>query len=151
MKNGYTGLKSGFVGIVLAGVIFSTLQVFAQENVLEGIARDLVLDEKYIIFPVPDETIEDMNEVQLLELEVDGEKVREFKIRLANGEPANWFFMETKEFRGKRATLRAERLIPEQLDSFFAIRVDSTFPGEDEVYTEKLRPQLHLRSKLSGM
>ena len=147
MKNGYTGLKSGFVGIVLAGVIFSTLQVFAQENVLEGIARDLVLDEKYIIFPVPDETIEDMNEVQLLELEVDGEKVREFKIRLANGEPANWFFMETKEFRGKRATLRAERLIPEQLDSFFAIRVDSTFPGEDEVYTEKLRPQLHFSSR----
>jgi sucrose-6-phosphate hydrolase SacC (GH32 family) len=147
MKNRYTGLKLGLVGIVLAGAIFSTLQVFAQENVLEGIARELVLNEKYIIFPVADETNQEESEVQVLTLEVDGEKVREFKIRLAHGEPAYWFFMETKEFRGKRATLRALRLADDQLDSFFAIRVDSTFPGEDELYTEKLRPQLHFSSK----
>jgi hypothetical protein len=28
---------------------------YAQENILEGVARDLVLDEKYIIFPVADD------------------------------------------------------------------------------------------------
>ena len=39
------------------------------------------------------------------------------------------------------------RLADEQLDSFFAIRVDKTYPGEDEVYTEKLRPQLHFSSR----
>ena len=131
MKNRYTGLKSGFVGIVFVGAILSTLQVFAQENIFEGVARELVLDEKYIIFPVADETLKDLGELHVLELEVDGEKVRELKIRLAPSEPANWFFMETKEFRGKRATLRALRLTADQLDSFFAIRVDSTFPGED--------------------
>ena len=147
MKNRYTGLKLGLVGIVWAGAIFSTLQVFAQENALEGVARELVLDEKYIIFPVASEINEDESEVQVLELEVDGEKVRELKIRLAHGEPAYWFFMETKEFHGKRATLRALRLADDQLDSFFAIRVDKTYPGEDEVYTEKLRPQLHFSSK----
>jgi sucrose-6-phosphate hydrolase SacC (GH32 family) len=141
------GLKFGFVGIVLIGAVLSTLQVFAQENPLEGVARELVLDEKYIIFPVASEINEEESEVQVLELEVDGEKVREFKIRLAHGEPAYWFFMETKEFSGKRATLRALRLADDQLDSFFAIRVASTFPGEDEVYTEKLRPQLHFSSR----
>ena len=76
----------------------------------------------------------------VLELEVDGEKVREFKIRLAHGDPAYCFFMETKEFRGKRATLSTLRITDKELDSFFAIRVDSTFPGEDEVYTEKCVP-----------
>ena len=87
MKNRYTGLKLGFVGIVLAGAIFSTLQVFAQENPLEGVARELVLDEKYIIFPVADETNEDDSEVQVLELEVDGEKVTQYYPPLRGGIP----------------------------------------------------------------
>jgi len=147
MNNEYIGFKLVLFTVAIVGAIFLTGQVFAEENVLEGIARELVLDEKYIIFPVPDETHEDIGELQFLELEIDGEKVREFRIRLAPGEPANWFFMETREFHGKRATLRAQRLNADQLGSFFAIRVDSTFPGEDEVYTEKLRPQLHFSSK----
>jgi sucrose-6-phosphate hydrolase SacC (GH32 family) len=147
MNSGYCGLKLGLIAVALAGAVFSTGQVFAQENPLEGVARELVLDEKYIIFPVASEIDEDASEVQVLELEVDGEKVREFKIRLAHGEPAYWFFTETQEFSGKRATLRALRLADDQLDSFFAIRVDSTFPGEDELYTEKFRPQLHFSSR----
>jgi hypothetical protein len=147
MKKKYKVSSLRFVAFILTGIVLATMQVFAEEDFLEGVARDLVLDEKYIIFPVADETHENSSEVQLLTLEVDGEKVREFFIRLATGEPANWFFMGTDEFRGKRAILRAERLKPEQLDSFFAIRVDSTFPGEDEVYTEKLRPQLHFSSR----
>ena len=147
MKNRYTGLKLGWVRIALTGAMFSTLQVFAQEEVYWDVSRKLVLDEKYIIFPVADETNEDESEVQILTLEVDGEKVREFKIRLAPGEPAYWFFTETDEFRGKSATLRALRITDKELDSFFAIRVDSTFPGEDEVYTETLRPQLHFSSR----
>ena len=140
-------MRLGIVAVVLAAMSFSTAQVFAQENVFEGVARELVLDEKYIIFPVADETLKDLGELHVLELEVDGEKVRELKIRLAPSEPANWFFMDTKEFRGKRATLRALRLTADELESFFAIRVDSTFPGEDKVYTEKLRPQLHFSSR----
>ena len=100
-------MRLGIVAVVLAAMSFSTAQVFAQENVFEGVARELVLDEKYIIFPVADETLKDLGELHVLELEVDGEKVRELKIRLAPSEPANWFFMETREFHGKRATLRA--------------------------------------------
>ncbi|MHC5138438.1 MAG: glycoside hydrolase family 32 protein, partial [Planctomycetota bacterium] len=146
-NNQYIGFKLGLFAFVLAGAILLTGQAFAEENVFEGVSRELVLDEKYIIFPVADETHEDESEVQLLTLEVDGEKVREFFIRLAPGEPAYWFFTETQEFRGKTATLRASRITDKELDSFFAIRVDKTYPGADEVYTEKLRPQLHFSSK----
>jgi hypothetical protein len=145
-NNQYIGFKLGLFAFVLAGAILLTGQAFAEENVFEGVSRELVLDEKYIIFPVADETHEDESEVQLLTLEVDGEKVREFFIRLAPGEPAYWFFTETQEFRGKTATLRASRITDKELDSFFAIRVDKTYPGADEVYTEKLRPQLHFSS-----
>ena len=106
MQKKYNVLRLGLVTAILAAMFFSTAEVFAQEDFLEGVARELVLDEKYIIFPVASEINEEESEVQVLTLEVDGEKVREFKIRLAHGEPAYWFFMETKEFRGKRATLR---------------------------------------------
>ncbi|MHC4950720.1 MAG: hypothetical protein ACYTEU_07010, partial [Planctomycetota bacterium] len=94
MDNQYIGFKFGLFAFVLAGALLLTGQVFAEENVYEGVSRELVLDEKYIIFPVADETHEDESEVQLLTLEVDGEKVREFFIRLAPGEPAYWFFTE---------------------------------------------------------
>jgi sucrose-6-phosphate hydrolase SacC (GH32 family) len=151
MKNKYTEFNLGFVAFILTGSVLAAMQAFAQEDFLEGVARELVLDEKYIIFPIPDETHEDDSELHYFELEVEGEKVREFRMRLAPGEPANWFFMDTREFFGKRATIRAHRLKREQLDSFFAIRVDSTFPGEEDVYTEKLRPQLHFSSRRGWM
>ena len=142
MNKKYTVLRLGIVAFVLAAMSFSTAQVFAQENVHLGLARELVLDEKYIIFPVENEA-PDKN----LWLEVDGKKVREFAINLARDKVDFWVFLETKEFAGKKAALKTDMLTQEQLDSFFAIRVDSTYPGEDEVYKEKLRPQLHFSSK----
>ena len=66
-------------------------------------------------------------------LEVDGEKVREMEVRLAPGEADWWAFMETEEFSGKKVTLRARELSDEQLTGFFAIRLDKTYPGEEEV------------------
>ncbi|MHC4236969.1 MAG: GH32 C-terminal domain-containing protein [Planctomycetota bacterium] len=142
MDKKYTVLRLGIVAVVLAAMSFSTAQVFAQEDVHMGLARELVLDEKYIIFPVENEAPD-----KILWLEVDGKKVRELVINLARDKVDFWVFMETKEFADKRATLKTDRLTEEQLDSFFAIRVDSTYPGEDEVYKEKLRPQLHFSSK----
>ena len=147
MQLRYVGSALGIGVCFLVVAIFLTMPVFAQDDVHEGIARDLILDEKYLIFPIAREFEEGGPGLQVLSLEVDGEKVREMKIRLATDEPAWWAFMETKEFDGKKGTLRAERLTDDQLSGFFAIRVDSTYPGEDEVYTEKLRPQLHFSSK----
>ena len=54
MEKKHNVLRVGFVAAVLAAMLFFTAPVFAQEDVLEGVARELVLDEKYIIFPVPD-------------------------------------------------------------------------------------------------
>jgi len=142
MNKKYTVLRLGIVAVVLAAMSFSTAQVFAQEDVHVGLARELVLDEKYIIFPVENEAPD-----KILSLEVDGKKVRELVITLARDKVDFWAFMETKEFADKRATLKADRLTEEQLDSFFAIRVDGTYPGEEEVYKEELRPQLHFSSK----
>ncbi|QEG37372.1 GH32 C-terminal domain-containing protein [Bythopirellula goksoeyrii] len=142
MKKKHEVMRAGFVAAGLAAMLSLTAPVFAQEDVHEGIEREVVLDEKYILLPVENEAPD-----KILSLVVDGKKVRELVINLARDKTDWWAFIETKEFAGKRATLRAERLTAEQLDSFFAIRVDSTYPGEDEVYQEKLRPQLHFSSK----
>ena len=113
-----------------------------QAQNLLGIARDFVLDDKYLIFPVDDDSPS-----QVLDIMVDGEQVLQLGVELATGDADYWVFLDTAKYAGKKATLRAERLPSMQLDSFFAIRVDSTYPGKAELYMEKLRPQLHFSSK----
>ena len=113
-----------------------------QAQNLRGIARDFVFDDKYLIFPV-----EYDSPSQVLDIMVDGEQVYQLGVELATGDPDYWVFLDTTEYAGKIATLRAEHLPSMQLSGFFAIRVDSTYPGEAELYTEKLRPQLHFSSK----
>ena len=109
---------------------------------LRGVARDFVFDGKYLIFPVDSDSPS-----QVLDILVDGEQVYQLGVELATGEPEYWVFLDTAEYAGQNATLRAQWLPSMQLSGFFAIGVDSTYPGEAEVYTEKLRPQLHFSSK----
>ena len=107
-----------------------------------GVARDFEIDDKLLIFPVDFDAPS-----QVLDLMVDGEQVHQLGVGLASGEADYWVFLDVGEFAGRTATLRADRLTTMQTDGFFDIRVNSTYPGEDELYTEKLRPQLHFSSR----
>ena len=109
---------------------------------LEGISREFLIDQKYLIFPIDNNAPS-----QRMTLAVRGEKVREFELELASDEPDFWVFLDTHEFQGSKVTLRAEKLQEEQLEGFLDIRQDSTYPGEVELYKEKLRPQLHFTSR----
>ncbi|MHC5061608.1 MAG: GH32 C-terminal domain-containing protein [Planctomycetota bacterium] len=105
-------------------------------------SRKFHIDSKYINFPVDNKARQ-----RLISVIIDGKKVREFTISLAAGEPDYWVFLEVGEFEGKDATVRIDRYDPEQGKGFDSIFQADTFPGEDEVYTEKLRPQFHFTSK----
>jgi hypothetical protein len=83
----------------------------------------------------------------LISLEVEGEKVREFVINLAPGEPDYWVYLELKEFAGKKGALIGKDIPKKQMKGFKAIFQADTFPGEDNLYKEKLRPQFHFSSK----
>ena len=83
----------------------------------------------------------------LISLQVDDEKVREFTVSLASGEPDYWVYLEVQDFIGKTGFLWAWTLPKSQSKGFEAIYCDDTFPGEAELYKEELRPQFHFSSK----
>jgi fructan beta-fructosidase len=121
--------------LVAAIACICTISSFAAE-------REFKIDKKYLNLPVENEAPE-----CLLSFEIDGEKVREFTINLAPGEPDFWVYLDVREFAGKKGTLIAKEVSSSQMKAFEAVFQADTFPGEDKLYKEKLRPQFHFSSK----
>ncbi|MHC5061357.1 MAG: GH32 C-terminal domain-containing protein [Planctomycetota bacterium] len=103
---------------------------------------NLNLKKKYLNMPVKNEAPE-----CLISLEVEGQKMREFSINLAPAEPDYWVYLEIKEFAGKKGKLIGKELPKSQMKGFQAVFQADTFPGEDKLYKEELRPQFHFSSK----
>ncbi len=100
--------------------------------------REITIEKPYLNFPVKNGA-----EGRLISFLIDGELVREFEISLAPADPDFWVFLDVREFKGKTAILR----INEENEGFDAVYQDDTFPGEDELYKERLRPQFHFSSR----
>jgi sucrose-6-phosphate hydrolase SacC (GH32 family) len=128
-------------------LIFSTLlcivfSLFFFQACAEN-AREFTCEKTYLNFPV-----KYGGEQRHLEFFVDGQKVREMLMALSDSEkPDFWVYLELKEFQGKTATLTIDELPDNTAKGFSAIYQDDTFPGEENLYKEKLRPQLHFSSK----
>jgi len=104
--------------------------------------RGIDITGKYLNIPVEHEA-----DKVLISLQVDEEKVREFTVSLASGEPDYWVYLVVQDFIGKTGFLWAWTLPSSQSKGFEAIYCDDTFPGEEELYKEELRPQFHFSSK----
>jgi len=106
-------------------------------------AREFTCEKKYLNLPV-----QYGGEQRHLEFYIDGIKVREMEMALADSDqPDFWVYLELKDFQGKPATLTIDSLPGNTAKGFAAIYQDDTFPGEDNLYKEKLRPQIHFSSK----
>ncbi len=121
--------------LITAIVCICTISAFAAE-------RKFKFKDKYLNLPVKNEAPE-----CLISLEIEGEKVREFVINLASGEPDYWVYLEVRDFAGKKGTLIAKEVSKSQKKGFKAVFQADTFPGQDNLYKEKLRPQFHFSSK----
>ena len=124
-----------------------------------GADHEIQLDGKYVNFP-----IQFGAEKCLISLSVDGEQVREFTVELATGEPDYWVYLEVQDFVGKTGSLKVwqtKKLEEEekeqeaaweekdwgQVKGLEAVHCANTFPGEEALYNEALRPQFHFSSK----
>jgi len=108
------------------------------------VEREIKIEKPYLNFPVKQSGERQRNpDRRLITFSIDGKRVREFDITLAPAEPDFWVFMDVREFKGKTATLR----VNEESKGFDAVYQDDTFPGENELYKERLRPQLHFTSR----
>ena len=119
--------------------------LFAQNRTLNvelAIDRDIKIDGKYLNFPVK----EDANKC-VVSLAIEDEKVREFVVNLAPGEPDYWVYLEVQDFVGKKGTVNISGLNEDQVEAFESVYSADTFPGEEDLYKEELRPQFHFSSK----
>jgi fructan beta-fructosidase len=115
----------------------------AQEDILVGgKSRILVLQKKYLNFPVKNGA-----EKRFINLIIDGKVVREFDIELAPEKPDFWVFLDIGEFRDRNAVLRIDKYEPDTSRGFDSIYQADTFRGRKNLYREKLRPQFHFTSR----
>jgi len=102
----------------------------------------LELEQHYLLFPIrggaPSAAID---------LEINGQNVREFDAELASSEDAVdfWAFLDISPFAGQQAILKAKNTSAE---SMALIKQAETIPGSDAFYDEPLRPQFHFSQKL---
>jgi fructan beta-fructosidase len=105
-------------------------------------SRHLTLLNKYLNFPVKRQARE-----RLVSLRIDDKKLREFSVRLAHNEPDYWIYLEIDEFKGKKANLHINKYDPQSTKGFDSVYQADSFPGQENLYKEKLRPQFHFTSR----
>lgn len=96
-------------------------------------------EQRYLNFP-----IEDSAALKKTRIVIDGKTVDEFTIRLADGTPDYWTFFDVSRYGGKTITVESETSAEASLNKIVA---DTKFPGQDSVYKEPLRPQVHFSSR----
>jgi len=136
-------LKKLFIMILACLLFLSTIAVNGQEKDKNLITKEkkFVLKSRYFNLPVQNGVSK-----QKMILLVDKKPVREFHIELAVDKIDFWVFMDISVFKGKKATLKVEKM-PESGKGFDKIYQDDKIKNESLIYKEKFRPQFHFSSK----
>jgi len=110
----------------------------------EPVRRDFTIDKPYLWLPIARNGID-----RWMSFYVDGNRVRQFAIAPADGEPDDWVFTDTSAFLGR--TLTVECALPAGSAALDAIRLADERPHADTVYREALRPQYHFTSRIGWL
>jgi len=79
----------------------------------------------------------------LIHFIIDGKIEREFEVSLTIDEPDFWIFLDVSEFKGKKANLQTI----EENETLDKIYQANSYPGEENIYKEHLRPQFHFSTR----
>ena len=107
------------------------------------IRQEFPVEARYLIWPVS----RDKGERRRFFVTLDGEKepLMYSDICLSNN-PDFWVFTDLGNYQGRKLTVTGE--IPGNLASAWGkVRISDTFPGEEGIYREPLRPQYHFTSR----
>ncbi len=118
------------------------VQSDTQIKSIPNYSHEFLLQKHYLNLPVKNGARK-----RFLQLVIDEQVVRDFDIELASAEPDFWVFIDVRPYRGKKAILRIDKYNPQKKQGFDAIYQDDTFPGQENLYREKLRPQFHFTSR----
>ena len=134
--------SSGDWGHILVDHIYQSNSSRVVPRVAQPKSRKLTCRNKYLNFP-----IERTARERLIIVSIDGRKVREFRVRLADEKPDFWVYLDISEFKGKEATVRIEKYDAQSTHGFEMVYQADSFPGQKDLYKEKLRSQFHFTSK----
>ena len=102
--------------------------------------KDLTItaSSKYLNLPVSQGAERDT-----MTLEADGQKIKEFVIRLAPDKPEYWVFYDISKYTGKELRITYNG----SSKGLKSIYQDDKIAGQDSLYKEINRPQLHFSSR----
>ncbi len=104
----------------------------------ETVSRDFLIEKKFLNFPI--ELSEDR---QRMDWVLNKEKVQYIDIRLSNENIDYWVFQDVSQFKGKKLTIS----FSEKVSGIDKIFQSNNWAGQDSVYQESKRPQIHFSSK----
>jgi sucrose-6-phosphate hydrolase SacC (GH32 family) len=115
--------------VCFLAVVTSCITLNAQE-----VSKTFVVSNKYINFPVSQST-----ERQRVIFQEPGIPAYPLQMRIAKGTPDYWVFRDVSALMGKTITLSFSQKVS-GIDSIFQ---GDSYPGEDSIYRESRRPQVH--------
>jgi fructan beta-fructosidase len=112
----------------------------APHETKNSVAQDLSISisKKYLNFPVSQGT-----DRAKMSFEVEGKSIFDFVIRLAPAKPDYWVFYDVSPFMGKVLKIGYSG-IPDGLTKIYQ---DDKINGQDSLYKESNRPQIHFTSR----
>jgi len=96
------------------------------------------ITKRYLNFPISQKT-----ERKIMKFETGDKEEREFKIRLASGEPEYWVFSDMTAYKGKTIKISYDG----DAAGLSKIYQDDKIAGQDSLYQEKNRPQFHFTTR----
>jgi fructan beta-fructosidase len=142
------------------------LSVSAQTNAPSDSVRQIKIlkGQTYLNLPVTE-----TNKLTRAKISVDGKMIDQFTIKLATENPDYWVFFDVAPYQGKTLTLeistanilgggaftnitQATNVTKKEpnedpVKGLKMVYVDTKFPGQDSLYKETLRPQVHFSSQ----
>ena len=114
-------------------VILTGNQIFSQSKV-----KTFYVEHRFINIP-----IEANEELQQVVFKIDNKELTSNSIRVSRNNVDYWAFIDVSKYKGKKFTME----FSEYVHGIEKIFQSDTFVGEDTLYKEKLRPQLHFTTR----
>ena len=117
---------------------FMVIAVLAMPLFSQSLERSFQIKNKYINIP-----IDHAEQRQRVHFTLDGDVITLNDIRIANQNIDYWVFLDVSNFKGKKLTFN----FSEKVSGIDKIYQSNKFVGEDKIYEENLRPQVHFSTK----
>jgi len=132
----------------IRSLIFSVLFTLVSLPLLaQKLSKQIYIQEgdNYLNFPIVGWSDEFEGDYKVMRVIHEGKVLDEFRISLANNNPDWWAFFPVTDYQGEFLTVELDDPSGKAgLDQVFA---DPGFPGEDDLYKERYRQQVHFSSR----